>query len=134
MARRRTPPVGRQQRLLEIWRIGNYGIEPFLRKELLQRQPHHLDTAAPRRGGDITAGLCHTCRIHIYGRNARMRGTLRRHQGNKTCPCPYVEDTAFDRHPAPCTDEYAVGAHLHGAPAVVDVEPFECEPAAPHIT
>jgi len=113
--------------------IGYRRVEFLGRVEFLQRTALYDYAVAPRRCRDVFSRLRRAVGIDVDARDPRLGATLRGHQGHQPAARADVEYAARAlRQAAPRADQNPVGAHLHGASAVVDVELLERESSSAH--
>ena len=125
MARKGSGVVGRECGLQEVGRIGEDAVKGFLCAKNFYILLHDFDALTERALGNILSRLADCLRVYFHPDDLSLRGALGCHEGKQSAAGADVKNATGTLDLCPRTKEHAVGAHLLGAPAVVNRELFE---------
>ena len=134
MPRHGARPVGAAQRLLEIRRIGHYGIISstvvIIGSKLLEGSQPHRHPIGERRSRRVFGRLPSRQRVNLNRMDCGHGEPLRHHERDDPSAGAHIEDVCPTLRPSP--QERAVGAHFHGTSVLKDGELFESEEIIRH--
>ncbi len=117
--------VGRKCGLQEVGRIGEYAVKGLLCAKILYILLHDFDALTERTLCHILSRLADCLRVYFHPNDLCLWGALGCHEGKQSATSADVKNATGTLDLCPRTKEHAVGAHLLGAPAVVNRELFE---------
>ena len=117
--------VGARQGIDEVRGIGNNQIEPAIGLKIPEIGTDDLDPIGPGRTGDVLGRLRGGIGIDLDCRDVEGGVALGQLEGNEARACAHIESRTCLGYRRPRAQQYAVGAHLHGAAVVAHNKLFE---------